>query len=189
MDPEALLSRPNGDHIDGFWGCLIFVLSVAMATFLGYILFVAPPSFGNVKFSMEPVAYTGLGLAGAAAAPPAFAMTLHTRSTLKRTFCSSGGATLQAAFSGMTVAVGHVDPFCVEPKGSAVIAGNASSAWAALPGDFRERIDRGRRNGGVELEINLSFGNEIRGPTWVRCRAMLDSVHNTLCRSFMLSPF
>ncbi|KAL6615358.1 hypothetical protein ACP70R_037628 [Stipagrostis hirtigluma subsp. patula] len=187
MDPEALLSRPNGDHIDGDW-CLIFVLSVAMATFLGYILFVDPPSFGNVKFSMEPVAYTGLGPAGAAA-PPAFAVTLHARSTLKRTFCSSGGATLQAAFSGMTVAVGKVAPFCVEPRGSAVIAGTASSAWTALPGDFRERIERGRRNGGVELEINLSFENEIIGPTWVRCRAMLDSMHNTPCRRFMLSPF
>ncbi|CAL4956297.1 unnamed protein product [Urochloa decumbens] len=168
---------------------LIFILSLVMATFCGYIFFVDPNLlFGNIKFSMEPVAYAGLGLDGDTA-PPAFNVTLRATSTFNRRFCSTGGGTVQAAFSGLTVAAGHVARFCVEAKGSAVIASTVSSAWTALPAAFRDRINHGRQNGGVELEIDLGFENEIKGPMWVRCRAILDAKQRTRCRVFTLSSF
>ncbi|KAL6615141.1 hypothetical protein ACP70R_037411 [Stipagrostis hirtigluma subsp. patula] len=194
MDLEALLSRFDGEprqhHMCKFLAStVLFVLATAAAALFGHSLLVDPDlTIGHINFSMEPVAYTGLGPAGVAA-PPAFNVTMHATSSFKHEFCTSGGATVQAAFSGLTIAVGKVAPFCVEPKGSAVIAGTASSAWTALPDDFRERIHRDRRiNGGVEVEVNLSFENEFKGPMWVRCRAMLDANRqNTPCRTFKLS--
>nr|CAB3477304.1 unnamed protein product [Digitaria exilis] len=194
MDPESFLSRfDDDDNLPRSVQCCIdvfmFIICIAMATLFGYILFVDPYlSFGSIKFSMEPVAYAGLGPDGATA-PPAFNVTLHATSTFGRRFCSTGGGTLQAAFSGLTVAVGQVAPFCVDPKASAVIDGAASSAWMALAGAFRERIDRGQQEGGVELEIDLGFRNEIKGPMWVRCRTMLDANHKAHCTTFILSLF
>ncbi|CAL4963286.1 unnamed protein product [Urochloa decumbens] len=200
MDLEALLSGLYDEEAHKsciFYACMavLFVISAVFAPLIGYDLLFDPRlRVGRIKFSMEPVACTGLGLGHDGAAPPplSFNVTLHATSTFRHTFCSSGGATLQAAFSGLTVAVGQVAPFCLEPREPAVIAGTAASAWTALPHGFQERIDRGReKSGGLELEVNLSFKNEFKGEMWMRCRAMLDAnlLNKTACTTFIRTPF
>ncbi|KAG2598240.1 hypothetical protein PVAP13_5KG334807 [Panicum virgatum] len=195
MDLEAHLLSRLDEEARRHWSCIvcvfmavILVVSAVLAALQGYTLFVDPDlTIGHIKFSMEPVAYTGLD----GASPPSFNVTLQATSTFSHSFCTGGGgATLQAAFSGLTVAVGKVAPFCLEPRAPAVIAGTVSSAWTALPQDFQDRISRGREKGGVELEVNLSFQNKFKGDVWLRCRAMLDAnLNKTPCTSFTRTPF
>ena len=70
---------------------------------------------------------------------------------------------MQALYSAITNVVGHVLPFCVEPKGLIVMKATASSGWLALPASLQEHIDHDRRNGRVLLEVDLSFANDIKG--------------------------
>jgi hypothetical protein len=101
--------RHSCDEACAYVAVLLVISSCTfLATVMGYSLFVDPDlSIGHLKLSMEPLAYTGLDLSpdGAVAAPLSFNVTLHATNKFRHTFCSSGAppATLQAAFSGMTV--------------------------------------------------------------------------------------
>ncbi|KAF7063429.1 hypothetical protein CFC21_069949 [Triticum aestivum] len=192
MDPEAAPSKPPSKHRDRGDQCqcviLIIVACLTLAAFV-YVavrqLIVDPDlNFGSAKFSMEPVSHAGIYRNDSS---PAFNVTLHARSSYKHSFCSDHrGGDVQAVYSGITVAMGHVPPFCVEPKGSIAMTAAASSGWLAMPASLQERIDHDRRNGGVELEVDLSFANDIKGLVWVRCRAKLDATTTSPCKSFGL---
>ncbi|XBH67561.1 hypothetical protein VPH35_095924 [Triticum aestivum] len=128
-------------------------------------------------------------LAANATTPPSFNVTLHAKSTYRRTFCwgddSTRGATVEVAYSGVVIAKADVAPFCVPGKGDTVIAATVTAGWPALPRDFRERIEGDRRHGGVDVEVDLSFDW-----MWVRCRTTLDAKHAspTPCQYFSFIP-
>ncbi|KAE8800815.1 hypothetical protein D1007_23651 [Hordeum vulgare] len=111
---------------------------------------------------MEPVSHYRTD--DGAASSPAFNVTLHARSTYKHRFCTDArGGFVQAVYSGISMAVGHVPPFCVDAKGSIAMTAIALSGWPALPASLQQRIDHDRWNGGVVLEVDLSFVNDIKG--------------------------
>ncbi|KAE8789528.1 hypothetical protein D1007_36333 [Hordeum vulgare] len=187
MDPEAArLKSPSKHRGDQCLWLAVAVFLLGLVAFGLYQLVVDPDlGFGSAKFSMEPVSHTGIYRTDTS---PAFNVTLHARSTYKHRFCTDArGGTVQAVYSGITMAVGRVPPFCVDAKGSIAMTATALSGWPALPASLQERIDHDRRNGGVVLEVDLSFANDIKGLVWVRCRAKLDATSRSTCRSFGLA--
>ncbi|KAM3272125.1 hypothetical protein ACQJBY_042364 [Aegilops geniculata] len=194
IDRNGLLASLRGDS-DGFfdnWKILALFTVLALLVFgSGCMLAHGLQFVGRIKFSMEPVAYTGFGpdFAANATTPPSFNVTLHAKSTYRRTFCwgddSGGGATVEVVYSGVVIAKADVAPFCVPGKGDTVIAATVTAGWPALPRDFRERIESDRRHGGVDVEVDLSFDW-----MWVRCRTTLDAKHAspTPCQYFSFIP-
>ncbi|KAI4987992.1 hypothetical protein ZWY2020_029622 [Hordeum vulgare] len=182
IDRNGLLASLRGDSDDfsDNWKIIGLFTFLALLIFgYGCMLAHGLQFVGRIKFYMEPVAYTGFGsdLAGAdATTPPSFNVTLHAKSTYGRTFCwdddRSGSATVEVAYSGVVIAKADVAPFCVRGKEDKVIVATVTSGWPALPSDLRERTESDRRHGGVEVEVDLSFGG-----MWVRCRTTLDAKH------------
>ncbi|KAF0916666.1 hypothetical protein E2562_010517 [Oryza meyeriana var. granulata] len=175
---------------DFFLGAFLYIVGAAFfgsaALFIGYMLF--STAWGNLKFSMEPVAYTGLGLdAAESPSPLAFNVTLHAKSTFSHDLCLSS-ATVHVVSAGLTIAKGKAAPFCVEGNSGGVVSAAVSSGWLALPAELRERMDRDRRrDGGVQLEVDLSFDNHLtERQQWVRCRAILDAEEISPCKTFVL---
>ncbi|XBI78639.1 hypothetical protein VPH35_088296 [Triticum aestivum] len=192
IDHNGLLASLRGDS-DGFfdnWKILALFTFLALLVFASGCMLAHGLQFvGRIKFSMEPVTYTGFGPESDPATPPSFNVTLHAKSTYRRTFCwgddSSRGATVEVAYSGVVIAKADVAPFCVPGKGDTVIAATVTAGWPALPRDFRERIEGDRRHGGVDVEVDLSFDW-----MWVRCRTTLDAKHAspTPCQYFSFIP-
>ena len=191
MDPKSIIaSRWNRAS-----AAIAIVLLVCLIALLSLFVhdFIDGPNLnrGNAQFSIEvePVSHNGIypmdGDDGATSSP-AFNVTLHAKSTYKHKFCSNGAGTVQALYSGITIAMGQVAGFCMKPKGSSVMTATALSGWPALPASLQHRIDNDRRNGGVELEVDLTFVNEIMGLIWVRCRTMLDAMDTSPCKAFAL---
>ncbi|KAE8792283.1 hypothetical protein D1007_33225 [Hordeum vulgare] len=187
MDPEAARLKPPSKHRGD--QCLWLAVAVFLLGLMAFGLFqlVVDPDlgFGSAKFSMEPVSHTGIYRTDdGAASSPAFNVTLHARSTYTHRLCTDDhGGAVQAVYSGITMAVGHVPPFCVEGKGSIAMTVAVLSRWPALPASLQERIDHDRRNGGVVLEVDLSFANDVKGLARVRCRAKLDATSTSACKS------
>jgi hypothetical protein len=154
---------------------------------------------GRIKFSMEPIAYTGLDLlaqAGAPAVPPSFNVMLHVKSTYDWfKFCSSGQPPMmEVIYSGVTIAKTAIELFCVDVKGEKVIVATTMSlGWPPLPKVFHERMESDRRLGGVHMEVDFIYNNEhhtsMERTWWVRCRTTLD-VHKPFpCSSYIVQGY
>ena len=193
MDSRAVLLSGCDEGpcfpINNVWVATVFLVLIAPTTiFLApYVAFRMLQEAGRVKLSMEPVVCTGLGLAAASpAAPPSFNVTLRAKSTygLLR-LCTSGPAAMEVAYSGTTIAMADVGPFCIEPRGEKVITATASPGWPALPAALQERMESDRRHGGVRLEAGFGFQDE-QAVRWARCRTTLGDDKASPCNVYFI---
>lgn len=141
---------------------------------------------------MEPVVYAGLDIVPAGqSVPPSFNVTLHAKSTYRLVkFCTTGREMMAVTYSGVTLAMADVEPFCVDPRGEKTIKAAATTkGWPVLPRFFQERMESDRRHGGIPLEVGFSYSNEeqarpyVEETWWVRCHTKLDSDQASSCRS------
>ena len=182
MDSRAVLLSGCDEGpcfpINNVWVATVFLVLIAPTTiFLApYVAFRMLQEAGRVKLSMEPVVCTGLGLAAASpAAPPSFNVTLRAKSTygLLR-LCTSGPAAMEVAYSGTTIAMADVGPFCIEPRGEKVITATASPGWPALPSRNAWRATGGTAGSAWRWasgsRMNKRYGGRGAAPLWVTTR-------------------
>lgn len=159
-----ILPSRSDDADEPTWMTILFVmLLVPMVCLMPFMAFRMLQEVGRIKFSMEPVVYTGLDLAADnnPAVPPSFNVTLRAKSTygLKK-LCSGGRPAMEVSYSGLNIAMADVEPFCIEPRGEKVITATATTGWSVLPVVLRESMESDRRHGGVHLEVCFSFEDE-----------------------------
>ncbi|CAM0880806.1 unnamed protein product [Alopecurus aequalis] len=142
---------------------------------LGFLIVNPDPVFGDMMFSIGPIAQAGLD---SSMIPPRFNLTIHARNTYKnKAFCGRD-LSFEVAYSGVTIGMGNAVPFCVEPKGNAVLTAVASPGWEVLPDTLRWRMAKDRRRGDLELEVVMLFYRDDdleRLSNWIRCRTTLDA--------------
>lgn len=73
MDPNTLLSSSSGsagsDNNDDAALCKVFLLMLPAVCFVLHVLFTIMQEIGRIKFSIEPIVYTGLDSAAAGPLP------------------------------------------------------------------------------------------------------------------------
>lgn len=190
MDSGARsLSGSDAGPCNKTWMKTLFVvLIVPMMCLMPYFAFRMLQEAGRINIYMEPIVYNGLDLAGspAAAVPPSFNVTLRAKSTYGLTkMCTSGWATMEVAYSGTTIAITDVEPFCLEPNGEKIITATASPGWLVLPVGIRESMETDRRHGGVQLEVDFGFEDELE-VRWARCRTTLDNDSTSQCNIYFI---
>jgi len=161
---------------------------------MSYELFTALHNAWRIKFSLEPIAYTGFESAGDVVRP-SFNVTLRAKSTHSWVkVCSSGRATMEVTYSGVTSATPDVQRFCLDPKREKVITLSASPGWPVRPSAFMEQMETDRQNGGIQMEINFGFRKVEQAQPYdqvdmlVRCPATLDADQPaTLCKSYIIT--
>jgi hypothetical protein len=130
----------------------------------------------------------------AAAAPPvsggtAFNITIHAVNRRYKDRCYRQGEAA-VLYAGLTVAWGRTPRFCV----GAMEARNVTVvAWAddsvELPRPLRDRMERERRAGSVELAVDVRLFRGDDGsarPTWMRCEVTTGGPDPTPCTVFAL---
>jgi hypothetical protein len=169
--------------------CTVATLCLTVLA-LGFFIVNPDPVFGDMKFSIGPIAHAGL--VDSSMIPPRFNLTIHARSTYKnKAFCGRD-VSFEVAYSGVTIGVGNAVPFCVEPKGNAALTAVASPGWEVLPDALRHHMASDRLRGDMDLEVVMLFYQDDdleRWSNWIRCRTTLDARQPTRCKPFSLQPY
>lgn len=91
---------------------------------------------------------------------------------------------MEVSYSGTTIAMADIEPFCLEPREERIIIATASPGWAVLPVVLQELMASDRRHGGVQLEVGFGFEDE-QAARWVRCSTTLDDKKASRCNVYV----